>query len=99
MLKINKNKILNIILLLPVILSLLFFCLPSLADQHNGIACNHNTGECYDADVEPDFGYVTIYFKDSKVKTLDLDDDYPDDPVAYDKEGKVYYDIEVLTRQ
>lgn len=93
-----KNfKIITITLLL-VTCSLSGFSLPCSAEQHNSIACNHKTGDCFDADAVLDFGYVTIYFKDGKTKTLDIDDDYPDDLTAYDKEERVYYDIEFITR-
>jgi hypothetical protein len=94
----RKGKVTNIMLrvFIYTILCLTIICLPAMADQPNAMACNHNTGECFDADADLDFGIVTIYFKDSSKKTLEIDDDYPDDLTAYDDKDKIYYDLDIL---
>jgi hypothetical protein len=59
-------------------------------------ACNHNTGDCYRAEVDSDERVVTIELSDNNQIILEFNNDYPDDLTAYDEKNQVYYDIEIL---
>lgn len=82
--------------LICLIITLCFSCYPVLAQDHDAVACNHNTGDCYDADIDLDFGVITVYLDDTNYKTLEVDSDNPDDITAYDKDSDIYYDIEIV---
>lgn len=78
------------------LLAFLFLCLPVIAEDHEGVACNKSTGECYNAEVSLEDGVVVINFSETDSLILELDDDYPNDLTAYDETKDIYYDIEIL---
>lgn len=83
-----------------IAIATLLACPIALADNdQDAIACNHNTGKCYEAEVDLAGGFVTIEFEDDKGNEYDVRlelDSYDDnDLTAYHKEESVYYDIEI----
>jgi len=78
------------------IIIVLICCYPVNAEEYDARACNHDTGDCYDAEVSLSDKVVIVNFSDNKSVELELDDDYPDDLTAYDENKKIYYDIELI---
>lgn len=83
-----------------IAIAILLACPTVIADDdYDAVACNHNTGKCYEAEVDLTGGYVTIEFKDDKGNDHDIKlelDNYEDkDLTAYHEEEGVYYDIEI----
>ena len=83
-----------------IAIAILLVCPTALADDdYDAIACNHNTGDCYEAEVDFSGGFVTIEFEDKNSNEHDVRlelDSYDDSDLTayYDKE-RVYYDIEI----
>ena len=81
-----------------IIIALIYLCvssMPSIAVDHNGSACEVDSSKCYDSDVDLDLAVITIYLndKDSKVLTLEQDDD--GNIYAYDPNSQKTYSVEV----
>lgn len=79
---------------------LLFILLASFnqasAQYYDAEACNHDTGDCYSAEVDIDSGTVTIELSSENNLILELEDEYSNDITAYDSNNNVYYDIEIF---
>lgn len=81
-----------------VIITLLCLCISSMASfaaDYNGSACEVDSSNCYDSNVDLDLSVITIYLndKDSKVLTIDQDDD--GNIYAYDPTTQKTYSVEV----
>ena len=92
-------------LILPIIL--LATCCTPCFSRDNGVAyssdevydaeaCNHNTGECYNAEVDLKQNIITISLNDSQSLVLELEYDKYDEVTAYDDKNQLYYDIEIF---
>ncbi len=71
------------------IIILLIYCYPVNAQEYDARACNHSTGECYDAEVNLNDQVVIINLSDTDFTELELDNDYPEDLTAYDENKKI----------
>lgn len=83
-----------------IAIAILLACPTVIADDDcDAVACNHNTGECYEAEIDLAGGFVTIEFKDENGEERDIKlelDNYDDNDItAYDDKEGVYYDIEI----